>query len=57
MAKFELSFDTDNDAFHDNEEQEIIDILNRVINKILSFEDSGAILDTNGNSVGYFLRS
>lgn len=51
---FTLSFDTDNDAFAQDLEGEVRNILSGVAHRILSgtFEDS--VKDTNGNTVGSY---
>ena len=56
--KMVIEFDCDNAAFESN--TEIGWILRKLANKMEDYDDnqevSGAIIDSNGNSVGYYSR-
>ena len=49
---FTLSFSTDNAAFSESGEGEVINILHKVKRDLMAGHYSGAIMDTNGNTIG-----
>lgn len=59
MSKFQLAFDTDNAAFEEGGNAEIVRILRDVADRIersdsLDAHHYGGIRDVNGNTVGSF---
>lgn len=55
MDGFEIKFTTDNDAFKENPQDEVIRILQDVATRISEGKIDGYIYDVNGNKVGYWL--
>ncbi|VVB54026.1 Uncharacterised protein [uncultured archaeon] len=51
---FKLKIDTKNDSFTDDPRMEVTRILNDAIVKLAQGNDSGILLDSNGNKVGDF---
>lgn len=51
--KFVLHIKCDNDAFVDNESQEVADILRKLADQIEQGYTASYLLDSNGNTVGY----
>lgn len=50
---FTLSMACDNDAFQDgNRDREVAELLRKIAKKIENGEESGNIIDSNGNKVG-----
>ena len=56
MSKFTIEFQTDNDAFNnENFEFEVFKILSFIGRRIISKDDlNGIIKDSNGNNVGFY---
>ena len=56
MSKFTIEFQTDNDAFNnENFEFEVFKILSFIGRRIISKADlNGIIKDSNGNNVGFY---
>lgn len=53
MAVFRIEIETNNAAFAEDRAEEISRILKQTINKV-KHGSSGAIMDINGNRVGYW---
>lgn len=51
-GKFQIDFKTDNAAFEDNMQFEVIEILKRIIKKVDRCENGGQVFDSNGNNIG-----
>lgn len=51
---FTLEFETENEAFTDDPQAEIVRILQNLVRRIEHGEEGGAIMDVNGNKVGSF---
>lgn len=55
MAKFQIEFSTDNDAFADSPEHEIARILEELANLFqYGVPDDGTLYDANGNKIGQY---
>ena len=52
--KIEITLDTENAAFYEDEHYEIVLCLWRINDKIAMGAVSGGVQDTNGNTVGSF---
>ena len=55
--KFELTFNTDNDAFVEDYAGEVGFILRTLASKIERGSHSGPVLDSNGNTIGNYRLS
>lgn len=51
---FRMDIKTDNAAFEEDRNGEVIRLLKRVIEQIENGEEDGSLLDINGNKVGKF---
>lgn len=54
MASFRVEFDMDNAAFAEYPEGEVKEILAKVAAKFEAGHSTGAVMDSNGNRVGYW---
>lgn len=52
--KIKIDLNTDNAAFQDNKESEMMTVLRIAIRKIVRGEKDGNVMDSNGNTVGNF---
>lgn len=58
MASITIDFDTDNDAFRDEDGtlilEAVADALQGVVRKLRDYRTDGPVMDGNGNTVGTF---
>ena len=52
--KFTININTENSAYEDNMQLELIENLHQIIEKLSNNEKQGWVFDTNGNRTGHY---